>query len=275
MLAVPTAAGSATVALSSQGPLGRSILTTRGDDYIDTYHPTTFEPIAVYGTGDYDGHPGYPDRRYHFIRDELSPQIQKSPEDELELELTKKHGKVERGTHKTHWTAREYGLTYHANYRFCEDLSGTVTVHHLELDEDGQPTLVDVDFEQRCDRTFEHTGTIHGRLRYQDRRDTTAPARPTKLRVEDGRLRWKRSSAKDLASTIVRVDLGRRFDPTRGVFVSQGDPQSAVLPRLSAGSAYTVAAFSVDKTGNVSKPTTLRLAPSTTSHRESSHRAHE
>lgn len=256
-LVVPTAADRLQVQLASKAPLGRSSITTTGDEYVDHGKHTTFDPIVVYGHGDGDGGPAL---AYQFVRDELSPQIQASPEDEFALDLSNERGTITQGTHKTHWTARQYGLTYHANYRYCDDLSGTVDVHHFVLDQDDQPTYVDVDFDQRCHRNLEHTGTIHGRLRYQDRSDATAPGRPTKLRLEDGRLRWKRSSSKDLASTVVRVDLGKRFDPTRGVFVSQGSAQSAVLPRLTSGSTYTVAAFSVDKTGNVSKPTTLKVS---------------
>jgi hypothetical protein len=255
-LVVPAAGDRLRVQLAAEAPLGRSSITTTGQEYVDHGRRTTFDPVVVYGHGDEDGGPAL---SYQFVRDELSPQIKASPEDEFALELTNERGTIKRGTHRTHWTARQYGLTYHANYRYCDDLSGTVDVHHFVLDQDGQPTYVDVDFDQRCTRNLEHTGTIHGHLRYQDRHDATAPRRPSKLRLEDGRLRWKRSTSKDLATTIVRVDLGKRVDPTRGVFVSEGSAQSADLPRLPAGSEYTVAAFSVDRTGNASPPTLLKV----------------
>lgn len=257
-LVLPTPTDRLQVHLASSAPLGRSSLTTTGDEYIDQRGKTTFSPIVVYSQGDY-GQSG-PDHRYRFVRDELSPQIKASPADEFALDLTKNHGTIERGTHTTERTDRAYGLDYHANTQYCEDLHGTVKVRHFVLDEDGQPTYVDVDFAQRCSRAHTYpTGTIHGKLRYQDRKDTSAPKRATKLRLEDGRLRWTRSTSKDLATTIVRVDRGKRFKPTRGLAVSEGSAQSAALPRLQSGLPYTVAVFSVDKTGNVSSPRTLRV----------------
>lgn len=258
-LVLPTPTDRLQVHLASAAPLGRSSLTTTGDEYIDQGGRTTFSPIVVYSGGDSDER-GAPDRGYRFVRDELSPQIKASPADEFTLDLTKDHGTIKRGTHTTQRTDRAYGLDYHANTQYCEDLHGTVKVRHFVLDEDGQPTYVDVDFAQRCSRAHTYpTGTIHGKLRYQDRKDTSAPKRATKLRLEDGRLRWKRSTSKDLATTIVRVDLGKRFKPTRGLAVSEGSAQSAELPRLQSGLIYTIAVFSVDRTGNASRPTTLRV----------------
>lgn len=255
-LVVPAAAGRVQVQLASTAPLGRSSITSTGDEYVDRGRHTTFDPIVVYGQGSHDQQPGLV---YQFSRDELSPQITTSPEDEFVLELSNERGTIKRGRHQTHWTARQYGLTYHVDNRSCDDLSGTVDVHHFVLDQDQQPTYIDVEFDQRCHRNLEHTGTIHGHLRYQNRHDVTAPKRPTRLRLQDGRLRWTRSTSEDLSSTIVRIDLGKRFDPTRGMFVSRGSATSADLPRLSSGSTYTAAAFSVDKTGNVSKPTTFKI----------------
>ena len=258
-LVVPTGSGALRVALASKAPLGRTSLTSHGDEYVDKGRHTTFEPVAIYGHGNYGHGSSAPEHGFHVVRDELSPQIQASPEDEVDLQLTKNHGHVERGAHKTHGSARAYGFEYHANFNFCDDLSGTIDVHQFVLDQDGQPTYVDIDFDQRCTRHLEHTGTIHGRLRYQARHDVTAPKRPTKLRVVDGQVSWARSTSKDLASTVVRVDLGSRFDPTRGISVSQGSARSAALPRLNPGATYTVAAFSVDQTGNVSKPALLKI----------------
>lgn len=257
-LVVPTPTDQLSVDLSSEAPLGRSSLTTTGKEYIDRGKRTTFTPIVVYNQGDYGDHAF--DHLYRFYPDERSPRMQASPKDEFALDLIKKHGTIKRGTHKTERDQREYGLDYHANTQYCNDLAGTMKVRHFVVDDDGQPTYAVVDFEQRCSRAHTYpTGTIHGRLRYQDRKDTTAPHRPTRLRLEDGRLRWKRSTSKDLATTIVRVDLGKRFKPTRGMAVSSGSAQSARLPRLHSGMTYTVAAFSVDKTGNVSRPAELTL----------------
>jgi hypothetical protein len=257
-LVLPTLTDRLQVHLASSAPLGRSSLTTTGDEYVDRGRRTTFSPIVVYSHGDY-GQRG-PDHLYRFVRDELSPQIKTSPADEFALDLTKNHGTIERGTHTTERVDRAYGLDYHANTQYCDDLHGTIKVRHFVLDEDGQPTFVDVDFAQRCSRAHTYpTGTIHGKLRYQDRKDTSAPGRATKLRLEDGRLSWKRSTSKDLATTIVRIDLGSRFKATRGLAVSEGSAQSAPLPQLQSGLTYTAAVFSVDKTGNVSKPTTVRV----------------
>ncbi|MGI3782806.1 MAG: hypothetical protein ACRYG2_18765, partial [Janthinobacterium lividum] len=209
-----------------------------------------------YGNSDDGG----PDRTYRFYYDPLSPQLKASPGKEFALDLTKNHGTLERGEHKTRGIERAYGLDYHANQRYCRELSGTLDVHHFAVDEDGQPTVADVDFEQRCVyKDVYPTGTIHGKLRYQDRKDITAPRKPANLHLADGKLHWKRSTSKDLATTIVRVDLGTRFQPVHGSAVYEGRGQSATLPELPSGMTYTLAASSIDKTGNASKPTTLRL----------------
>ncbi|GAB2577824.1 hypothetical protein [Microlunatus antarcticus] len=262
-LEVPTPTDALAVHLSSSAMLGRSSLSTQGLEYVDYGKKWSFSPIVVYSHGSY-GHHEDPDRGYTFVPDELSPQIKASPRSDFTLQLTKKHGTIKRGTHKTELFAREYGLDYHRNTQYCDSLGGTLKVRHFVVDAEGQPTWIDVDFAQTCTRAHIEPvelqkGTIHGRLRYQDRKDTSAPRRPSKLRLEGGQLRWKRSSNKDLATTIVRADLGERFDPTRGIAVSDGRRQSAALPRLQPGQTYTVAAFSVDKTGNVSRPTTLRV----------------
>lgn len=257
-LILPTPTDQLKIDLASAAPLGRSSITTTGRENIDKGHRTRFSPIVVYDDGDY-GDRKAPDHTYRFYYDPLSPQL-KDSSDEFALDLTKNRGGIEPGTHKTRGIERAYGLDYHANRNYCGELSGTIDVRHFAVDADGQPTLADVDFEQRCVYTNVYpAGTIHGKLRYQDRKDIKAPRKPTKLRLANGRLSWKRSTSKDFASTVVRVDLGTRFQPARGAAVYQGSGESADVPRLSSGMTYTVAAFSIDKTGNASEPSTIRV----------------
>ena len=139
-------------------------------------------------------------------------------------------------------------------------LRGSEDVHGFREDVNHQPTYVDVTFHQQCSASGVKHRDIHGRLRWQYRADLKAPARPTALRASGSAVRWTRSRSHDQAGTIVRVvpGSGAGATPGSGWAVSAGAAMSGTLPILASGS-YSLVAFSVDRTGNVSAARTLPI----------------
>ena len=143
----------------------------------------------------------------------------------------------------------------------CNHLSGTEDVHGFAEDATHQPTYLDLTFSQHCaDRGVRHPD-VHGRLRWQVRADVRAPVRPTALRRVGAVARWVRSTSHDQAGTIVRVvpGSGRGATPASGLAVGSGGATSGALPRLVRGAHYSLVAFAVDETGNVSSARVVHL----------------
>lgn len=135
-----------------------------------------------------------------------------------------------------------------------DDQEGTINIRRFRADATNVPVAAKIDFDESCG-----SARYHGQLLWQDRADTTAPSKPSRLRIDGGKARWKNSSSHDYASTIVRVlpDGGENGLPLDGFAVSSGHGSSAALPSLTPGRRYTLLAWTLDETGNVSSPTSL------------------
>jgi hypothetical protein len=253
-LVVPVQGQLINVGLSGAAPLGRSSLTTSGADYINAGRRHTYSPLIAFGSGKLTEKS--PAHLYRWVADPEGRQARNDPFLGMTLDLSRKYGAFKLGTHKTHGRSLDYGLTYGARYNECIELKGTEKVKAFQVDADGQPTYAIVDFTQTCFARFWPTATLTGRLRYQVRADTTPPARPTRLQLRGKTVTWKNSSSRDLQTTVVRIETGSKVTATTGYGLSAGSATQATLPVLRRGRTYRIAAFSIDKVGNTSKPTT-------------------
>ncbi|GAA4672312.1 hypothetical protein [Frondihabitans cladoniiphilus] len=138
---------------------------------------------------------------------------------------------------------------------------GTETVHSFALGADGLPTMASIDLTGTCSG---ETSTTTAQLRWQVRSDVTAPAAVRSISMTNGTTRtvmWAQSTSKDTSYDVVRVveGDGSGATPGAGSAVKFGLTTSAVLPSLRKGVAYTVVAFAVDGTGNVSAPAVAHI----------------
>lgn len=248
VLVLPVAGRTLAVSLSGQAPLGTSSFITSGGYPLGSTG-VTFDDIWAEGFSS-RGFVGY---RWHSAdKHQTGPNF-------LSLDFGAPTDPPALGTHRT---SAEPPLRYLFDLLIavrCNDMYGTVTVHDFRRDATYQPTHVDLTFRQNCVAYGRPTATFTGRLRWQDRKDLTAPAKPTKLRVAARKVSWTNSRSTDWASTLVRVVPGNGQGATTasGWAVSAGRARVSRLPRLVPGLTYSVVAFSVDKTGNTS-PATIR-----------------
>jgi PKD repeat protein len=153
-------------------------------------------------------------------------------------------------------------LSVGAEGRGCNPLPGSsYTVHTYKQTSDGAPAMADISFTAYCLGSNGRAST--GRVLYNLRSDTTAPSRPSSLKVSGSgssrSVSWSRSGSSDLSYTVARLVPGTSTtaNGTNGYAVYSGTGTSAGLPAMKKGQRYTLHVFSVDKTGNVSAPATI------------------
>lgn len=249
MLVVPTAGPNLAVALTGTGMIGTTKLTLAGR--YPTGNPTRLALLVAEGVTNPRGGPG--DFRFNALGFDQG---------RLEITLDGSHP-LQKGRHDTGSIDHDdmdgrvvFDLL--AGFR-CRDLYGHETVASFTTDADNQPTSADLTFSQHCVTSATEQRDFTGRLRWQDRGDRTAPRRPSQLTADPSTVRWHNSGTSDRSHTVVRVfpATTSRYGPTGGSAVYSGKATSAELPSLVAGHQYTIAAFSVDRTGNVSAPRTV------------------
>ena len=255
-LTISTLQGVLPVDLTGSTPLGRSSLTTSGDDVIDQGSRHVVTPLVGFGLGPFPPSlvdPTPPAHTYRWVED---PAVFKAPAQGLDLTLTSQHGRIRTGRRPISTYTPSNALLGYSTYRgACHGYEGSMNVRAFTLDAEDQPSLARIDFTERCRPSSPQTepwGTITGLLRFQDRKDSTPPRAPTRLSVKGHTVHWRNAHAKDLRSTIVRISTGGRLTPTTGRALSAGRATSAKLPTLRPGQRYTIAAFSIDRTGNTS-----------------------
>lgn len=253
-LVVPTSAGATRVPLSGSAPLGGSKIVIKGNaQFIIWPLKVSYAPLTGVALGGRDE--DRPVVASVFGLDETGRQGRANPvRDRMFLELGGTGAPLRRGTWSINKPKSRDNLMISAKNVNCDsNLIGSITVHRFSVDAHQQPTYADADLDLVCEYGGE-PAKIKIDLAFQTRKDTSAPSRPAVLEVSGNKVSWKKSRAKDLQTTIVRLQPGRWSSPTSGLLLSVGKGRSATLPTLPPGSRWTVSAFSVDKTGNVSRP---------------------
>ena len=136
----------------------------------------------------------------------------------------------------------------------CGSDKGVMTVKNAGLAADGEVEHMRIDMSFDCGVL----GKYGAEFLWRYRNDVTAPKGPRSLTLSStttGRtVTWGTSASKDAASTIVRLvpGDGSSAQTTSGYALGSGSAGSAALPPLPAGQRFTVMAWSVDTTGNLS-----------------------
>lgn len=259
-LAMPIGSGTQLVALSGQGMLGTTTLDVTSNAVIhgQTTHSYPARDVLwlpyAFGEGwAFQAQDPYGEQRLADRGAYRADVWVRSGAGDVPLEV---------GTHETEpFTSQAHG-TYGTEVDIesvgpCgNNSSGTENVRSFAVDDRDIPTFADVEFDLTCNGG---SNTVKGRLQYQSRSDLTAPARPTKLAISGSTVSWRASTSTDAVATIARLveGSGRHAGTSSGIPLSAGTATHATLPTLKSGIRYTVAVFSVDKTGNVSAPTLL------------------
>ncbi|GAB2586648.1 hypothetical protein GCM10009593_27110 [Microlunatus antarcticus] len=247
VLEVPTGTQAVTMSLAGAAAIGTTKLTVTGSYAPHDKKKTTYRDISV--DSDYDRTSSTTGYRFSGI-----VQTGNQPHGfEIEVGGPRPFTSGTYSTHEDVTPQEPYVFGFLLDYR-CYNQAGTITIHDFQTDARNVPTEADIDIVQHCDHV-----TLKGRLQWQDRDDTRAPSKPTKLRITGGKARWTHSSSKDYAATVVRVVPGTGTDatPLNGYPVSSSRATSAALPTLTKGQSYTLLAYSLDETGNASAATML------------------
>lgn len=156
--------------------------------------------------------------------------------------------------------AGQYGLSLAADGIACGSVRGTENVLEVARRSDGSLLRAHIQFTTLCG---DGSGTATADFRWRDRTDVTAPTSPRTLTLSGTprTVTWTRSASSDTATTLVRLvpGDGTGATVTSGLPVAMTASGSAPLPAVRAGAQYTLPAWAVDTTGNVSAPRTLAV----------------
>jgi hypothetical protein len=250
-LLLPVNGFSKKVSLSGEAPLGTSLLTFGGNDYISGGKTHTYRNGPYVMTAEEDR--PYP-RVFAFTE-----SVPYDSWDDPEVHMSAPGGgPIPVGTYSTVGTTQTSGTRYGQDTSGmgagCGSYGGTMTVHAFTVDATGAPSMANIDYKQRC--MEEPDRWMTARLLFQYRSDTTPPRAPTAASVSGSSLRWTKSASTDALTSIARLfrGTGPNATPTTGYPISGGSATSATLPKLDSGQTYTIKIFAVDGTGNVSSP---------------------
>jgi hypothetical protein len=240
-----------TVSLAGSAPLGTSVLTYSGTDWVSGGRTNSFPngkyvmSAGVSSSGVFSWTESTP------YADWNDPTVQISAPGGAPLAL---------GTHATVGTLQRSGTLYgedtYGLARGCFGYSGSLTVHAFTLDASGAPAMANLDYTQLCTDEQDPNKVMTAHLLWQYRSDTTPPPAPTGIGVSGSTVHWTKAAPSDAVESIARLVPGSGQDatPTTGYALSSGPATSATLPALLSGATYTVEVFAVDATGNVSSP---------------------
>ncbi len=143
-------------------------------------------------------------------------------------------------------------------YRDCNGTRGTEKISGLTFKGRGMVDRAKVVFTVDCG-SDPYPDPVQGELLFRHRADVTVPRGPAGVTVTGAERRivsWGRSKSSDAVSTVVRLVEGDGTGATvlSGSAIGGGSPGSAPLPSLHEGQRYTLLAWAVDATGNVSNP---------------------
>jgi hypothetical protein len=250
-LQVPVGGQIQTVSLTGNAPLGTSILTYSGTDWISGGRTNSFPngkylmSAAVSSSGVFSWTESQP------YTDWNDPIVEISAPARAPLAV---------GTHATVGTLQTSGSLYGEDTsglaRGCFGYSGSMTVHAFTLDAAGVPAMANIDYTQLCTDEQDPRKVMTAHLLWQYRSDTTPPKPPTGIGMTGATVHWTKSASNDAVESIARLVPGSGQDatPTTGYPLSSGTATTATLPTLNRGEAYTIEVFAVDAAGNVSSP---------------------
>src|SRR5215831_4832875 len=157
------------------------------------------------------------------------------------------------------------GLSVYGDGRGCNTLTGSFRVKQAVFSAvDNSLQNFDGTFIQHCEGG---TPALTGEVKYDAEAVTTPPPGVTNLQaVVNGSsldITWANPTATSYSYTVVRIEpsgtlAGLSPIAGRGVFAGTGTVAS--VTGLRTGRTYTVVAFTVDKTGNVSTPVETSVA---------------
>ncbi|ROP61464.1 hypothetical protein [Curtobacterium sp. PhB115] len=150
-------------------------------------------------------------------------------------------------------------------YRDCNGTTGSAKISGLSFNDRDMVVRARISFTVDCGND-PYPDPVKGELLFRHRNDVTAPRGPAGVTVSGAEARtvsWGRSKSSDAVSTVVRLVEGDGTGASvlSGTAIGSGAPGSATLPPLRAGQRYTLLAWSVDATGNVSNPIKRTIAP--------------
>lgn len=239
-VAVPVGAATQTLALTGSAFLGKTTISSSGNDAVNKGKTTTVTSgstaMFVYQSA----------RSWWFTADDLDGSgniitVGLSSDKAFPI-----------GTRNT-TVSGTYSIRTSVRGSSC-DSDGKMTVKQFKLDPvTGLPDTVDMTFTEYC---FDKVPQ-HGSLQWQARSDVSAPAAPTGVRVASAtptKVKWTSSKSKDATSVVARLVQG----DGAGATSQSGVPlvvtgSSAAVPKVPTGQRYTIAVFAVDAAGNVSK----------------------
>jgi hypothetical protein len=140
----------------------------------------------------------------------------------------------------------------------CSDIGGSFTVNQAVYAADGTPLHVDIVYSEHC---IGSTNTLSGEWAYHATPVFTAPPQVTELSTSEAAgvvtVHWANPIVGS-AYTVIRVQPTDGNDlndqPVSGTAVYSGAGTTSTIHGLTAGTQYTVSAFTVDSYGNISAP---------------------
>jgi hypothetical protein len=140
--------------------------------------------------------------------------------------------------------------------RGCNGVTGSEKLSNVRYAADGTLAQMHATFRVRCGG--DPSGQmVEGEFLWRNRSDVTPPSGPRGFGIvgtATHTVSWGTSASRDAAGTIVRLVPGDGSGalPTSGYPVGAGPAGSAELLGLPTGQRFTVMAWAVDATGNVS-----------------------
>jgi hypothetical protein len=140
----------------------------------------------------------------------------------------------------------------------CSDTGGSFTINQAVYAADGTPLHIDLVYSEHC---IGSTNTLSGEWAYHATPVFTPPPQVTALGTAETAgvvtVHWTNPTS-GWAYTVVRVqptdDNDANAQPVSGTAVYTGVGTTSAIHGLTAGTHYTVSAFTVDSYGNVSAP---------------------
>jgi hypothetical protein len=255
-LLVPVGGRTQTVSLSGEAPLGTSILTYSGTDWVSGGKTHSFPNGKYVMTAKLSPSGAFTWTESTPYVDWNDPVVRMTAPGGAPLAV---------GTHATVGTTQTSGTQYGEDTfglgAGCGSYAGSMTVHAFTVDATGAPAMADIDYTQRCVEEADPGKVMTAHLLWQYRSDTTPPKAPTGIGISGASVHWTKSASSDAVQSIARLVPGTGQDatPTTGYALSSGSATTATLPSLTSGETYTIEVFAVDATGNVSSPKTRTL----------------